>query len=71
MPLLGGCFLSMITNCVVLVKVDERGPVSAHIKISGTACIDFSGNWTELFRWNNVFICPLIKTRVMLHKQLQ
>lgn len=61
----------MITNCVVLVKVDERGPVSARIKINGTAPIDFSGNWTELLRWNNVFICHLIKTRIMLHKQLQ
>lgn len=40
----------MVTNCVVLVKVDERGPVAARIKISGIAPIDFSGNWTELLR---------------------
>lgn len=60
----------MVINWVSLVKVDERGPVSVPIKISETA-IDFSGNWTELLKWNNVFFCHLTRTRIMLHKQPQ
>lgn len=60
----------MVTNWVALVKVDECGPVSGPIKISETA-IDLSRNWMELLKWNNVFFCHLIRTRIMLHKQPQ
>lgn len=60
----------MVTNWVALVKVDECEPVSGPIEISETA-IDFGGNWTELLKWNNIFFCHLIRTRVMLHKQPQ
>lgn len=48
----------------------QCGPVSGPIKIKETA-IDFGRNWTELLKWNNVFFCHLIRTRIMLHKHPQ